>query len=140
MQQMLRGNRVQRAFRRGVISPSVDNIVTEALNQYCRRIEQLLLAARRNRRIAVARDAVDKAIGGHSVELIIEAVDASERHQPSSNAIARRGIRSVVFGSEESYGRLFGRGAVGVLAILDRGIAESIVDAIERCAKLAEDS
>jgi hypothetical protein len=57
-----------------------------------------------------------------------------------TDAVTGFSVGSVVYGTKEKNGRLFGREAVGVLAILDRGIAESIVNAIERCATLAEDS
>jgi len=140
VEKVLRGKSVQRVFQRAVVPPSVDDLVEWAIGQYQRRIEGLIIAAQRSRHIAIGREAVRDAINRRSVALLIQAADDNQGAWMHSDAVTRFNIGSVVYGTKESNGRLFGREAVGVLAILDRGIAESIVHAIERCATLAEDS
>ena len=140
VEKVLRGNSVQRVFRREVVPPSVDELVLWAVGQYHRRIEGLMISAWRNRHIAIGREAVRDAINRRSVALLVHAADANKGQWVRSEAVTKFSVNSVVFGTKESTGRLFGREAVGVLAILDRGIAESIANAIERCATLAEDS
>lgn len=140
VEKVLRGNSVQRVFRRAVASPSVDDLVEWAVGQYQRRIEGLIISAWRSRGIAIGREAVRDAINRRSVALLIQATDYNLGAWMHSDAGDRFNISSAVHGTKESNGKLFGREAVGVFAILDRGIAESIVYAIERCAKLAEDS
>ena len=140
VEKVLRGNSIQRVFRRAVASPSLDDLVGWAIGQYRRRVEGLMITAWRSRRIAIGREAVRDAISRRSVALLVHAGDVNLGQWVHLDALTELKIGSVVYGTKESNGRLFGREAVGVLAILDRGIAESIVNAIERCATLAEDS
>jgi predicted RNA-binding protein YlxR (DUF448 family)/ribosomal protein L7Ae-like RNA K-turn-binding protein len=140
VEKVLRGNTVQRVFRCVVAAPSADDIVGWAIGQYHRRIEGLMITAWRSRHIAIGREAVRDAINRRSVALLVQASDANQGQWVCSDAMTKFDIGRVVFGTKESNGRLFGREAVGVLGILDRGIAESIANAIDRCATLAEDS
>jgi uncharacterized protein len=131
---------IQRAFRREIISPSINDLVKWAADQYHRRMEGLIMAAGRNRRIALGTDAVGRAIDERSIQLLVVATDALGSHQEASEKAAGLGIKTVIFGTKESNGRLFGRELVGVLAILDKGIAEQLASAADRCETLAEDS
>lgn len=104
---------------------------------YVMRAESLLIAAARRKKLAIGTEAVREALrapAGSLVELLVVAADAEGRREELEAAAARLGRRCQVLGSKSSIGRLFGRDEVGVLGVLDRGIADEVV----RCATRAE--
>jgi uncharacterized protein len=131
---------IQRAFRREISPPSVNDLVKWAADQYRRRMEGLIVAAWRNRHIALGTDAVGREIDENAIQLLVVATDALESHHEAAKRAGRLGKKTIIFGTKESNGSLFGRGLIGVFAILDKGIAEQLAHAADRCATLAEDS
>lgn len=127
-----------RAFRRPV-GARADDVLRIVREQYERRIEGLLVSARRARSLAVGTDAAREAIRTGHVRLLVVADDAAGRRDELQRAANRLGGRCVVFGTKRRLGRLLGRDEVGVLALLDERIAEQIITAAERTAELAED-
>lgn len=139
MRAAVRGGGFARALRRPVAADAAA-LGELARRQYERRGEGLVLAAARTRHVAVGTDAVREALGRQQIGLLVVASDAANRRQELEAAVERLGRRSVVFGTRESLGRLFGRHAVGVLAILDARIADSLVHVAACVAALSEDA
>lgn len=104
---------------------------------YVMRAESLLIAASRRKRLAIGTEAVREALRtpeGSLVEVLVVAADAEGRRVELEAVAARLGRRCQVLGTKSSLGRLFGRDEVGVLGVLDRGIADEVV----RCATRAD--
>ena len=95
-----------------------------------RRVEALLQAARRAGKAALGTTAVHEAAAAGSLELCVVAADArAAAETPAVSAAVKRG-RAVVFASKTALAALFGREELGVVAILDSGLAEAILAAI----------
>lgn len=127
----------KRAWMRGV-AVTLDPLVSRTLEQYRRRIEKLLLSARRNNSIAVRIDAVRQAIQMRQAELLVVAEDAAESVSNPQERSGQLDRRIMFFGTEESLGRLFGDGATAVVALIDRANARELTRAAECMAALAE--
>lgn len=133
-----------RALKRGV-TIDAGALCESAAMLYMMRAESLLIAASRRRKLAIGTDAVRDALrsaprGGEAVpagpperspvEALIVAADAEGRREELQAQAERLGRRCTVLGTKMSLGRLFGRDEVGVLGVLDRGIADEVL----RCA------
>ncbi|MCC7536590.1 MAG: DUF448 domain-containing protein [Deltaproteobacteria bacterium] len=86
----------------------------------------LLVAARRAGALAIGTDAVRDAIASRRVALLLVASDAAGRREELSAAVGRLGRACVEVGTKTELGALLGREEVGVVAVLDRGLAEAI--------------
>jgi predicted RNA-binding protein YlxR (DUF448 family) len=127
----------KRAWMRGV-AVTLDQLVSKTMEQYRRRIEKLLLSARRKNSIVVHIDAVRRAIQVRQAELLVVAEDAVEYISNPQERSGQLDRRIMFFGTEESLGRLFGDGATSVVALIDRAIARELTRAAECTAALAE--
>ncbi|UJR81138.1 YlxR family protein [Sandaracinus amylolyticus] len=144
-----------RALKKGV-SIDANALCESAAVLYVMRAESLLIAAARRKKLAIGTDAVRDALrrpersGGTAefagsrtdrreeceVELLVVAADAEGRREELRAAAEKLGRRCTVLGTKGSLGRLFGRDEVGVLGILDRGIADEVVRCAARAAEL----
>jgi ribosomal protein L7Ae-like RNA K-turn-binding protein len=83
--------------------------------------------ARRGGRLAVGFEACAQAVAHKKAALVILAEDLSPttaarfRHK-----IEKRMIDVIVHGNKSQWGRALGREEVGLMAVLDRGLAEAI--------------
>jgi predicted RNA-binding protein YlxR (DUF448 family) len=94
-----------------------------------RRILALLGQAFSSRRAAAGATAVTEAWEDGAVELVVVASDARATAKlPIVDAAQGKG-RALVAGTKEEIGRALGRPDTGVIAILDRGLAESLKSA-----------
>lgn len=105
---------------------------------FVRRIEGLLLSASRKRALAVGTDATRDALARGAVEALLLAEDAAGRREELVASASRLGRHAVVFSTKSSLGRLFGRDEVGVIGILDGGIAAEVVEGGQRLIDLSE--
>jgi len=91
-------------------------------------VEGLVGLARRGGRLAVGFEACVKALSQKKAALIILADDLSP-----STADRLKGkfpdasIPAIVHGLKNEWGRVLGREEVGVMAVLDKGLAEAIM-------------
>jgi len=115
------------------------DLARSLVEQYNRRIDGLLLAARRVGQLGVGTDAVRDDIAAERTRLLVVAADAAGRREELTRAAERLGGACVVFGTKDSLGRRLGRAETGVLSVNDRGIAEEIADVAARVAALSED-
>jgi ribosomal protein L7Ae-like RNA K-turn-binding protein len=98
-----------------------------------------LLAARRSGSMALGTEAVLRALeSGARDALVLFAADAAGKREEIARRADERGARSIVFGTKLELGRLTGRDELGVLAILDAGIAEEVAATAARATQLSE--
>jgi ribosomal protein L7Ae-like RNA K-turn-binding protein len=128
-----------RAAGRQVTGVEVDGLAQAIADQLRRRMSGLVSSAARARLLAMGTDATKLAIENGSAKLLVVAEDASGRREELETASARLELGFVVFGTKASLGSYFGRAEVGVLAVLDAGIAAELARAAERAAALSED-
>ena len=126
-----------RSLRRGM-NVSFDALVQQCVSQYERRAEGLLVSAHRARLLAIGTDATRDALGTHQDAVLLVASDAAGRREDLEAQAARLGNRCVVFGTKTLLGGLLGRDEVGVVAILDSGIASALADAVSSAVVLRE--
>ncbi len=105
--------------------------------QYERRLEGLLLAARRNQSLVMGTEAVRRTLTEQPVPLLLVTRDAASRREELAEQAVRLGGRCVVYGTKSELGRLMGRAELGVMAILDAGIAGEVVAVAARATELA---
>lgn len=114
-----------------------DAVCALAAAQYDRRVEGLLLAALRSGAIVAGTDAVRRALAEGAPPLLLVAEDAAGRREEITDQAARLGGRCVVHGTKEGLGRLMGRAEVGVLAVLEEGLAREVAITAARATELA---
>ena len=117
-----------RAFR-APVEADADALAAQLVAQLERRIDGLLVAAKRAGHLAVGTEAVRSEMRTDGRLLLVVAADAAGRREELVRAAERLGDDCVVYRDKSSLGRLFGRDEVGVLAIDDRGIAEEVARA-----------
>lgn len=121
---------------RAKVDLDLDRICELAASQYLRRVEGLLVAGVRSRRVAVGTDAVRDALRDGELLVLVVASDAAGRRDELMAGAERLGRRCVVVGDKAWLGRLAGRGEVGVLGLLDGGIADEVMAMTERAMEL----
>jgi hypothetical protein len=95
-----------------------------------RRVASLLVVARRCRRLAIGKTAVEKELARERCALLIVAVDARTAASSYEVQAAIAKGRAVGWGSKAVLGGLTGRTEVGVLAVLDDGLASAVKETI----------
>jgi len=137
---------IRAAAERGGVSRSLKRSVTvdaKALleasrSAYVRRLEGLLLAASRRRALTLGTDVTREALSNGKLEAVVVAEDAAGRRDDIVTGAARLGCHALVFSTKSLLGRLFGRDEVGVIGILERGIAAEVVESGQRLVDLSE--
>ncbi len=127
------------AFRRAVggeDDASAPALAQVAADQYLRRAEGLLLAARRAKLMAMGTESVRDSMTARKAQLLIVAADAEGSRGDLQRAAERLGRSCLVWSTKDGLGRLFGRTTLSVLAILDTGIADALRRALECAAEL----
>lgn len=104
-----------------------------------RRAGSLLMAAYRSRNLVQGTDAVREAMRAGGITLLVVAHDAAGRRFEIEKAAERLGTACVVFGDKAALGALLRKNEVGVLALLDAGVAAEFAQAATRIRALRED-
>jgi predicted RNA-binding protein YlxR (DUF448 family)/ribosomal protein L30E len=96
-----------------------------------RRVSGLLAAAYRARKMEIGSDAVAEALDRRAAELVIVACDARAAAETRAvrGAVAAGLVRA--WGNKEAVGRACGRAEVGVVAVLDAGLAQALSTALQ---------
>jgi predicted RNA-binding protein YlxR (DUF448 family) len=129
------------AFRRawiGAMMTTVDELVARISQAYRRRIEKLLILAKRKDVVVLAVEGIRQSIHLRQVELLVVAEEAANGVSSGGERNVPLGSRLMVYGTEASLGRLFGCGATAIVALVDRAIAQELTRAAECLAALAE--
>lgn len=94
------------------------------------RVGSLLMIARRAGQLALGSTAVEVAAKADTAALFVVATDArAAAEAPWVTAAVAEG-RAVSWGTKESLGDLFGRGELGILAVLEQGLSDSVAKAV----------
>lgn len=123
---------------RHAVNVSFDELVQQSIAQYERRAEGLIVSAHKARLLKVGTDAVRESMNLGTAEALVVAMDAAGRREDLEAQAEALGRRCVVFGTKVMLGGLLGREEVGVLTVLDTGIASALVDAVMCAAALRE--
>lgn len=115
-----------------------DALLVAMRDALARRLDGLLLAGSRRRALTLGTDATREAMGMGRVEALVVATDAAGRRDELIAAATRLDRRVLIFSTKSSLGRLFGRDEVGVIGILESGIAAEVVESGQRLLGLSE--
>lgn len=127
-----------RALRRKV-DLRVDDLGALASRLYAERLVGLLGGARRARQLAVGTDAVRASLRDGRAHLLLLATDAAGRRDELSRIADAAAVPCVSHGTKGWLGELLDRDEVGVISILDEGIAREVARAAECVVELSED-
>jgi predicted RNA-binding protein YlxR (DUF448 family) len=124
---------------RGVAEVEPESVVRMIVAQLEQRVLGLLSAAGRKRSLALGGEAVRAALQGNDGDLLIRAKDSRGRGDELARAATALGCATVTWGTKASLGDAFTRSELGVLLVLDRGIARAVLDCLSRIEALSED-
>ena len=133
----LRGG-LARALR-GVAQVEPESIERMIVQQFEQRASGLLSAAQRARSVALGGDAVRTALKANKGDLLIRAKDSRGRGDELARVATAHGCATVTWGTKASLGDAFSRSELGVLLVMDRGIAGAILDCLSHVETLSED-
>jgi predicted RNA-binding protein YlxR (DUF448 family)/ribosomal protein L7Ae-like RNA K-turn-binding protein len=127
-----------RSLKRAVVVQAAD---LEGLlrGQFDRRLEGLMLAAVRRRKVALGTDAVREVLLAGAARLLLVAKDAAGRRDELCEQAAERGVQVVEVGDKRRLGHLTGKETLGLIAVLDRDIAREIAATARALGGLSED-
>jgi predicted RNA-binding protein YlxR (DUF448 family) len=134
----LRGGlaRVLRGAGARVDPESIEHMIVQQLQ---RRVAGLLSSAQRKRGLALGAEAVRAALQAGRGYLLIRASDSRGKVTELSRAAIALGCATVTWGTKATMGDAFGRSDLGVLLVMDRGIARAVADCFSRIEALSED-
>jgi predicted RNA-binding protein YlxR (DUF448 family) len=133
----LRGG-LARALR-GVARVEPESIEQMMVEQLEKRVLGLLSSARRRRSLALGAEAVRSALQAGRGDLLIRAKDSRGRANELSRMATALGCANATWRTKGSLGDAFGRSDLGVLLVMDRGIAGAVVDCLSHIEALSED-
>ncbi len=116
---------------RSPIAVSAKDLASLLASAADRRVEGLLSSARRARQLAIGSEAVKEALADGSALRVVVATDARAAAGTPWVEQAVRAGRARAWGSKNAIGRAVGRSEVGVVAVLDEGLADALSKAIE---------
>jgi predicted RNA-binding protein YlxR (DUF448 family) len=119
---------------KGKVRAEAATLAAEIAQQAERRAWALLGSARRSRRLAFGADAVCAAITAGDAALVIVARDARAAASRGPIQAAIGGGGAVAFGDKRQLGAALDRDELGVIAVLDPGIAEALRHALSLVA------
>jgi predicted RNA-binding protein YlxR (DUF448 family) len=124
---------------RGVAEVEPESVQRLIVAQLERRAFGLLSAAARKRGLALGSEAVRAALQANRGDLLIRAADSRGRGDELARAATALGCATATWGTKASLGEAFARSELGVLLVLDRGIARAVLDCLSHIEALSED-
>ena len=124
---------------RGVAVVEPESVLRMMEAQYTQRALGLLSSASRGRNIALGAEAVRAALQGNQGDLLIRSEDSRGRGDELARAAIAQGCATVRWGTKASLGDAFARSELGVLLVMDRGIARAVLDCLSHIEALSED-
>lgn len=113
-------------------------ILGELRAALARKADSLIVVASRTRAVAIGADAVADALEKTRVPLVLVAKDAGQVAAALADAGKGGDARVVRYATKMELGRLFGRGEVALLALLDGRIASEMNSTLDRLAALED--
>jgi predicted RNA-binding protein YlxR (DUF448 family) len=124
---------------RGVTQVEPESVQRMIVAQLEQRALGLLSAALRKRKLALGGEAVRAALQENDGDLLIRAKDSRGRGDELARAATALGCATATWGTKASLGEAFARSELGVLLVLDRGIARAVLDCLSHIEALSED-
>jgi predicted RNA-binding protein YlxR (DUF448 family) len=124
---------------RGVAQVEPESVERMIAGQLEQRALGLLSAASRKRALALGTEAVRTALQRNQGDLLIRAEDSRGRGDDLARAATALGCATATWGTKASLGDAFTRSELGVLLVMDRGIARAVLDCLSRIEALSED-
>lgn len=124
---------------RGTTDLAPERLEAMIVAQFEQRIRGLLGAASRRKRLALGAEAVRASLLSNQGDLLISASDARGRVEELRRAAIARGCATATWGTKGSLGDALGRVELGVLLVIDRGIASAVLDCLTQVEALTED-
>ena len=124
---------------RGVAEIEPESVERMIVSQLEQRARGLLSSAARKRSLALGGEAVRAALQANKGDLLIRAKDSRGRGDELARAATALGCATVTWGTKASLGDALTRSELGVLLVLDRGIARAILDCLSHIEALSED-
>ena len=116
---------LSKAFKTNVVA-SAEAIVAQLVAGVDRRIEGLVMGARRARHVVIGADATVEALREEKVALLIVATDAAAAAQLSEVRDAVAAGKAIAWSVKERLGALLGRDEVAVCGIVHDKVADAI--------------
>lgn len=117
------------------VSADAQGLADLFLHQLRARVDGLLLASHRTRRLAVGRDAVNEAIAQDRAYVVMVSVDMARANDVLSPA-RNKNLPTLRFGEKEHLGALLSREHVATLAVLDTELGTAVADAVGFAASM----
>jgi ribosomal protein L7Ae-like RNA K-turn-binding protein len=124
---------------KGQVEIDFSDLRQQSKGQLERRLQGLLLAAKRRRAVALGTDATRLAVAACTAHLILVAKDAAGRREDIVAYATERSVPVIELSNKEELGHLTGKDTLGLLAVLDLQIAREISDSARWLAGLSED-
>jgi predicted RNA-binding protein YlxR (DUF448 family)/ribosomal protein L30E len=124
---------------RGVAQVEPESIERMLVQQLERRAVGLLISAQRTGSLALGTDAVRAALKANRGDLLIRARDSRGRGDDLAHTATVLGCATVTWGTKASLGDAFSRSELGVLLVMDRGIARALLNCLSHVEALSED-
>ena len=124
---------------RGIAEVEPESVARMMVTQYEQRVVGLLSAAARQRRLALGSQAVRSALQANRGDLLIRAEDSRGRASELARTATSLGCATVTWGTKADLGKAFDRDELGVLLVMDRGIARAALDCLSHVEVLSED-
>jgi predicted RNA-binding protein YlxR (DUF448 family)/ribosomal protein L30E len=118
-----------RAAKAAVKADAAD-LAAQIEGQATRRATSLLVAAQRAGKLAVGSTPTSESVDQQQARLVLVAKDAAAAAKLPAVQIAFGAGQAVAWGTKAQFGAALGRREVGVMAVLDDGIAEALQHAI----------
>ncbi len=125
-----------KALRLKFQPPKVAYFMSQLETIVSEKIKSLLAISMKASRIAVGYSAVHDALGKGRVFLLLYATDVSEGTKDKVEVDGLVSTRQATLFTRNEYGQILNRELVGVVAILDEGLADSLWNEIVRLKNL----
>jgi len=121
-----------RALRLKVRPPDVETFLSQLTASITEKIKELLAISMKAGKLAAGYSAVHDALEKGRVELLLYARDLSDGTREKLSVHSRESIRHETLFTRDVFGGILNRELVGVVAILDKGLADALWDQSQR--------
>jgi uncharacterized protein len=123
---------LSRAFKSKVLPPDATDFIVRLAATIKDKIKALLTISMKAGKLAAGASAVKDALEKGRVELLLYATDLSEGTREKLEVQGSGPLRQETLFTRDEFGALLGRELIGVVAILDKGLAEALWNQTQR--------
>ncbi len=121
-----------RSLRIKIRPPDAEDFLAQLSTSITEKIKSLLSISLKAGKLAAGYSAVQDALEKGRVELLLYAEDLSEGTKEKITIQVTKSIRSATLFTRDVYGSILNRELVGVIAILDKGLADALWNETQR--------